>query len=114
MHPALSTSTMIYKFRSKAAADTLMLGPQGEQFLRVIGQEPALKGILEPPAMAGALVALQQAIERDEAARPQGSADDVVLEAAGQDPVSLRRRLWPMVEMIRRAQAAEEPVVWGV
>jgi hypothetical protein len=26
----------------------------------------------------------------------------------------LRRRLWPMVEMIRRAQAAGEPVVWGV
>jgi hypothetical protein len=26
----------------------------------------------------------------------------------------LRRRLWPMVEMIRRAQAADEPVVWGV
>ena len=110
----LANPIMIYKFRSKAAGDTLMLGPQGEQFLRVIGREPELKGILEPPAMAGALVALQQAIERDDAARAQGTVDDAVLEAAGQDPVSLRRRLWPMVEMLRRAQAAGEPVVWGV
>jgi hypothetical protein len=37
-----------------------------------------------------------------------------LLEAAGRDPIALRRRLWPMVEMIRRAQAADEPVVWGV
>jgi hypothetical protein len=105
---------MIYRFRSPATADTLMLGPQGEQFLRAIGREPAPRGILEPADMAAALTALQRAIELDESARAQAPADDAVLEAAGQDPVSLRRRLWPMVEMIRRAQAAEAPVVWGI
>ena len=114
MRGAIANRTMIYKFRSKAAGDTLMLGPQGDQFLRAIGREPAPQGIIEPPAMPGALAALQQAIERDEAARAQAQANDVVREAEGQDPVSLRRRLWPMVEMIRRAQAADEPVVWGV
>lgn len=114
MQAVIANRTMIYKFRSKAAGDTLMLGPQGDQFLRAIGREPAPKGIIEPPAMAGALAALQQAIEHDEAARAQLQADDAMLEDAGQDPVSLRRRLWPMVEMIRRAQAADEPVVWGV
>ena len=105
---------MIYKFRSKAAGDTLMLGPQGDQFLRAIGREPAAKGIIEVAAMPAALAALQQAIDQDEAARAQRSEEDAALEAAGIDPVSLRRRLWPMVEMIRRAQAADEPVVWGV
>ena len=105
---------MIYKFRSKAAGDTLMLGPQGDQFLRAIGREPAAKGIIEVQAMAAVLASLQQAIDRDEAARAQGPQEDAALEAAGIDPVSLRRRLWPMVEMIRRAQAADEPVVWGV
>ena len=34
--------------------------------------------------------------------------------AAGRDPVVLRQRLWPLVEMLRRAHAAGEPVVWGV
>lgn len=114
MRSFIANRIMIYKFRSKAAGDTLMLGPQGDQFLRAIGREPSPQGIIEPPAMPGALAALQQAIERDEAARAQAQADDAVQEAAGQDPVSLRRRLWPMVEMIRRAQAADEPVVWGV
>lgn len=105
---------MIYKFRSKATGDTLMLGPQGDQFLRAIGREPAAKGIIEVPAMAAVLASLQQVIEQDDAARAQGPEEDAALESAGIDPVSLRRRLWPMVEMIRRAQAADEPVVWGV
>jgi hypothetical protein len=30
------------------------------------------------------------------------------------DPVALRQRLWPMIDMLRRAQQADEPVVWGV
>ena len=29
-------------------------------------------------------------------------------------PVSLRQRLWPMIDMLRRAHQADEPVVWGV
>ena len=110
----LAKTTMIYKFRSKAAGDTVMLGPQGDQFLRAIGREPASKGILEVEAMPAALAALQQAIEQDDAARAQQPEDEALLEAAGQDPIALRRRLWAMVEMIRRAQAADEPVVWGV
>lgn len=114
IHLLLARLTMIYKFRSKAAGDTLMLGPQGDQFLRAIGREPAAKGIIEVQAMAAVLASLQQAIDQDEAARAKGPQDDAALEAAGMDPVSLRRRVWPMVEMIRRAQAADEPVVWGV
>jgi len=110
----LRMPTMIYKFRSKAAGDTMMLGPQGDQFLRAIGREPSAQGIIEPAAMPAALVALQQAIEQDDAARVLRPDDEALLEAAGRDPIALRRRLWPMVEMIRRAQAADEPVVWGV
>ena len=114
MEGLLPKPAMIYKFRSKAAGDTVMLGPQGDQFLRAIGREPSAQGIIEVAAMPAALTALQQAIEQDDAARAQQPADEALLEAAGQDPIALRRRLWPMVEMIRRAQAADEPVVWGV
>ena len=114
MEGFLAKPTMIYKFRSKAAGDTMMLGPQGDQFLRAVGREPSSKGIIEVAAMPAALAALQQAIEQDDAARAQQTDDEALLEAAGQDPIGLRRRLWPMVEMIRRAQAADEPVVWGV
>ena len=102
---------MIYKFKSKAAGDTLMLGPQGDQLLALLGREPAAKGIIESADMPAAIDALQRAADQDDARRAQPGDDDA---ASGHDPVSLRRRIWPMVEMMRHAHAAGEPIVWGV
>lgn len=107
---------MIYKFKSKAAGDVIMLGPNGDALLRILGREPAPQGIIEPPAMAGAVAAIEQAVQAAEAARAEAER-----EAASQgeslppaEGVGLRQRVWPMVEMLRRAAAADEPVVWGV
>lgn len=99
---------MIYKFKSKAAADLIMLGPNGDQLLRLIGREPEGKGILEPQVMFAAIADLQQAIAAEEAQR---AGDKKPLPA---DRVGLRQRMWPMIEMMKRAQAAGEPIVWGV
>jgi Domain of unknown function (DUF1840) len=109
---------MTYKFKSKATGDTIMLGPNGDQMLRLLGREPAPKGIIEVAAMAAAIAALQAAVAADDAARAgradadEGDGDEAV--ACARDPVSLRSRLWPMVDMLKRALAAGEPVVWGV
>jgi hypothetical protein len=105
---------MIYKFKSKATGSVLMLEPNGEQFLRALGREPAARGIIEVEQMPQALQMLARAIEADDAAR--GSTEPADEDAAGgaRDPVSLRRRLWPMVQMLERALAAREAVVWGV
>jgi hypothetical protein len=97
---------MIYKFKSPATGDVIMLGPQGDQMLRLLGREPAGQGVVEPTDMPAALLALEAAIAAAEAP----PADD---EARAQ-PVGLRQRLWPMLEMLRRAQAAHARVVWGV
>lgn len=99
---------MIYKFKSKACGDLIMLGPQGDQLLRLLGREPAAKGIIDVAAMPAALAALEAAV----AAAQQPPDDD---DGPGADPaVSLRQRVWPMVEMLRQAHAAGQPVVWGV
>lgn len=119
---------MLYRFKTRAAGDVLMLGPHGDALLRAIGREPAARGIIEPVAMPAALEALRAAIEADDerraarGERAQRAAGGEGPEeggeggegAAGAGSVSLRRRLWPMVDMLRRAQAADEPVVWGV
>ncbi len=107
---------MIYKFKSAASGDVIMLGPQGEQMLRLLGRDAAAKGILEPLAMPAAIAALQAAIAAEEATPAESHADDSAEDAAeaSRAAVSLRRRLWPMIEMLRRCQAANEPVVWGV
>jgi Domain of unknown function (DUF1840) len=99
---------MIYKFKSKASGDTIMLGPHGDQLLRLLGREPAAKGIFEPADMPALLQRLTQAIAEAEA--PPEGGDDAENTAA----VGLRQRLWPMIEMLRRCQAAGEPIVWGV
>lgn len=107
---------MIYKFKSKATGDTIMLGPQGDQLLRLIGREPAPQGIIEAPAMPAAIAALQRAVAEDEAARRGSDSDEPADEPAPgtRDTVSLRRRVWPMVEMLKRAHDAGEAIVWGV
>jgi hypothetical protein len=102
---------MIYKFKSAVTGDLIMLGPHGDHMLRLLGREPAPKGIIEPADMGAALAQLQAAIAADE--QPAGAAEDPA-DPAAKPPVGLRQRLWPLVEMLRRCQAAQEPVVWGV
>jgi hypothetical protein len=102
---------MLYKFRSKAAGDVIMLGPNGDQVMRLIGREPAAKGIFEVAHMPALVAALEGAVAQDEAARQDDGAAE---PAPGKgDGVTLRQRVWPLVEMLRRAQAAREPITWG-
>jgi Domain of unknown function (DUF1840) len=101
---------MIYKFKSKASGDIIMMGPTGDALMRAIGRAPAPKGIIEPAAMAAAMAAIEQAVLADETARADAERE----AAAPREGVALRQRLWPMVDMLKRAAAAGEPVVWGV
>ena len=95
---------MIYKFKSKVAGDVIMLQPHGDQLLRLMGREPATKGIIEVADMPHVIRALQAA-----AAQADAPAD-----AEGERGVGLKQRVWPMVEMLKRSHAAGEPIVWGV
>ncbi|MFN9745065.1 MAG: DUF1840 domain-containing protein [Betaproteobacteria bacterium] len=101
---------MLYKFRSKASGDVIMLQAHGDALLRLLGREPAARGIFEPGHMPGLLAALDAAVadaEATPATEPPGDADD------GPRAVGLRQRLWPMIDLLRRSHAAGEPVVWG-
>ena len=103
---------MIYKFKSKACGDLILLGPHGDQVMGLIGREPAAKGIIEVAAMPAAIAALEAAVAAAVAAARQQPEDDD--EPAAERQVSLRQRVWPFVEMLRQAHAAGEAVVWGV
>jgi Domain of unknown function (DUF1840) len=100
---------MLYKFKSKAAGDVLMLGPNGDQVMQILGREPADKGIIEVASMPAAIVALEAAIVAAERTATEAGA-----EPSGADRISLRQRAWPLIEMMKRAHAAGEPIVWGV
>ncbi|MDP3082834.1 MAG: DUF1840 domain-containing protein [Rubrivivax sp.] len=102
---------MIYKFSSKAAGNVIMLGPNGDELMRVIGREPAAKGIFEPAAMPAIIAALEAAVDAEDARRQGADKDD---DKLARGSVSLRQRVWPLVEMLRQAQTAGKPIVWGV
>jgi riboflavin synthase len=101
---------MIYKFKSKACGDVIMLGASGDQMLRIIGKEPAAQGIIEVAVMPLAMVAIERAVAADEAARAQNDAS----QPPPRDGVRLHQRAWPLLEMMKRAHAAGNDIVWGV
>ena len=107
---------MLYKFKSKAAGDLIMLEPNGRRVLQIIGKEPGAQGIILPEQIPGAITALEAAVAREEADQ-QAQADQA--KAKGEPPpraeaVSLRQRAVPFLDMLRRCQKAGEEIVWGV
>ena len=108
---------MLYKFKSRATADLIMLEPHGRRLLQIVGKYgDDRRGILRPAEMAPAVALIEAAIEEDDARR---RASDAERQSQGKDPsrdesVSLRQRARPFIEMLRRAEAAGHDVVWGV
>jgi len=108
---------MLYKFKSRAAADLIMLEPNGRRVLQIIGKPVDEKqGILQVQDMPAALAALEAAIQQEEA-RLKSAREEAV--ARGEEPpkaedVSLRQRATPFIEMLRRCQKADTEIVWGV
>jgi hypothetical protein len=107
---------MLYKFKSKVAGDVIMLQANGEQILRIIGKEPAAKGIILPEQIPAAIAALEQAIERGrpgQADHPDDAADEKD-DTKAADRVTLHQRAAPFIDMLKRCQKADEEIVWGV
>ena len=109
---------MLYKFKSKANGDVIMLAANGDAVLRLLGREPAAQGIFEVDAMPGLIATLLQAVAADDAERHAkalvAAADQGGAPTDGRgDGVALRQRAWPLVEMLRRSHAAREVIVWG-
>lgn len=108
---------MLFKFKSKATGDLIMLEPNGRRVLDIIGKAPDRTGIIQPGEMPAAIAALEAAIasedaERKAAAEEAGEPDE--LAAARAEVVSLRQRAVPFIDMLRRAHADGKDVVWGV
>ncbi|MGV3570182.1 MAG: DUF1840 domain-containing protein [Ramlibacter sp.] len=107
---------MLYKFKSKAAGDLIMLEPNGRRVLEAIGKDAGPKGIILPEEMQAAIAALEAAIATEEQ-QQQAMIDEA--KAKGHvppnfDQVSLRQRAVPFLDMLRRCSAAGKEIVWGV
>ena len=99
---------MLYKFKSQATGDVIMLEGPGRQVLQALGKDPTPAGIVTVQQMPEALANLEAACAADDAARTQAKAD-----GAAVDPISLRMRAKPLVDMLGRAARAQLPITWG-
>ncbi len=111
---------MLYKFKSKATGDLIMLQPNGQRVLEIIGKDcrdgASAQGIILPADMPRAVTALEAAIAQEEASQQAAIAQAL---ARNEVPprfaaISLRQRAVPFIDMLRRCAKAEHEIVWGV
>lgn len=99
---------MLYKFKSKASGDLIMLEVNGRRVLEIIGKEAGSKGIILPEQMPAAVQALQAAVALEEV------NDKESPDAAPRDGLGLRQRALPFIEMLKRCHKAGNEIVWGI
>jgi len=104
----------MYTFKCKAAGDVTMTQADGEQLLQIIGKTPASEGIIEVGAVNAAIQALENAAAQEEAGRHQAASTQPRDTPAEDEIVELHQRIWPLVEMLKRARDEREVIVWGV
>ena len=105
---------MLYKFKSPAAGDVIMLPIHAEQILAVIGKTPGAQGIITVAQIPDAITALRAA---DNVPTPtsQAKADDEQAEGGQQaESVGFRQRAEPFIHLLEVSLAEGKDVVWGV
>ena len=107
---------MLYKFKSRSTGDLIMLEVNGRQVLEILGKDPDAPGIIEAADAPVAIRALEAAVAKDETDRKAA-----IEEAAARgepeprfEGISLRQRVVPLLDMLRRSEKAGKEVVWGV
>lgn len=111
---------MLYKFKSRATADLIMLEPQGRQMVSLIGKAPGAKGIITVAQIPAAIAALEAAIAAETAALSEadtegaGAPAEESTQEERRSAVLLHQRAAPFINMLRRSAAEDADVVWGV
>jgi hypothetical protein len=106
---------VLYKFKSQVAADVIMLQPDAETLLKIIGKSPGAQGIITVEQVPAALDALRRAI----AAQKQKHAEKLAGNAPKSDDkdddgVPLDHRAGPFMHLLEHSAQAGKDVVWGV
>lgn len=102
---------MIYKFKSQACGEVIMLSLDGETMLHIVGKQPAPKGIITAAQIPAAIAALHAAISAYEGAPAKPSKED---DKPPKEDVLLRHRAGPFIALLTCSAEAGKDVVWGV
>ncbi|MDB5732865.1 MAG: hypothetical protein JWQ03_2760 [Variovorax sp.] len=107
---------MLYRFKSQATADVVMLEVNARQLFDIVGKAPTRSGIFTVEQMPGAIAALEAAIRREAQQGPHNH-DALAVEEhesnAAVQHVALHQRATPLIDMLKRSHAEGKDVVWG-
>jgi hypothetical protein len=111
---------MLYKFKSQASSDLIMLEADARRVLKIILGHDPVKGIVQFEDLPTAIAALASAMAQDESDRKQ-RADSAQALVTGEDDepvllntVSLAQRAAPMLKLLKRCLVEKSDVLWGV
>ena len=103
---------MIYQFRSKAGPDVIMLADLTKRIFDIIARPLEPRGILTAEQLPKLITTLETAILKDLEERSKSKRED------GGEKLKLADRLgqraYPFLELMKQANAKNEPVMWGV
>jgi len=110
---------MLFKFKSKAASDLIMLEPDARALLQMMMGDDPVKGIVLAQDIPATIARLEAALANEAANKHLNKVanttlehDDVDGESANR--VQLRQRATPMIQMLKKCLAEKSDVVWGV
>ena len=122
---------MLVIFKCKVAGDIIMYEENAKPILELLGKDVA-KGIITAAETGKVIARLEEEIARrklieaeEKAAREaQARAEAEKAEREGAfyekpraplpEPVSFSARVYPLMDMLKRAQKKEKDIVWGV
>ncbi len=82
---------MLYKFKSRATADLILLEPHGRRLLQAMGKEPAAQGIVTVAQIPAAMAALEAAVAAEDRRQAEAAQADESMKPMRWSPASLRR-----------------------
>lgn len=106
---------MLITFRSKHAGDVLMLSEHAAPLLAAAGKTLGTpfpeRGIFTQDQLAPAIAGITEAIAQSPAVQEDPDEDALPVHAIAQ-PVGLKQRAFPLLDMLRKTQAAGGEVSW--
>ncbi len=113
---------MLFKFKSKATADLIMLDADARRLLKVMLGDDPVKGIVLCQDLPAVLAKIDAAVLHDEDQRqaqsqkpkPTPLADTENPHLTELSAVRLAQRAAPMRQMIQSSIAEKSDIVWGV
>lgn len=105
----------LYKFKSKAHADVIMLGDHAKKLFEIAGHSLPDQGAIEPSSMAEFRARLIAAINTERMSQEEQVDKEETPETMAQktNHVSLEQRAYPLLKMLDSSEKAEQPIHWG-